>query len=137
MGMPITTKSTGICFAFPNVCLTPSPPGPPVPIPYPSIGQLSAAEKVCDGGSDGVYAGGNPVVTTGSEIKDTTGDAAGTGGGVASPGNFGKNVKFTNGSATVLANGNAVVRMFDPTTQNDGNCVGTVLGGLPTVLVGG
>lgn len=136
MGMPITTKSAGICFAFPNVCKTPNASGVDVPIPYPSIGQLSDAKKVCDGGSDGVFAGGNAVVTTESEIDDTTGDSAGVSGGVVS-GSFGKKVKFTKGSATVFANGNAVVRLLDPTTQNDGNCVGTVLGGFLTVLVGG
>jgi hypothetical protein len=37
----------------------------------------------------------------------------------------------------VFANGNAVVRLGDPTDQNNGNAVGKVLGGFPKVLVGG
>lgn len=132
MGKPITTTKGGICFAFPNVCLTPAPPGPDVPIPYPSIGQLNATEKT----SADVNAGSKPVVTVASEIKTTTGDAVGTGKGVIS-GKVGGTVKFTKGSATVFANNNAIVRMGDPTEQNDGNAVGTVLGGFPKVLVGG
>lgn len=132
MGAPVTTKQGGICFAFPNVCLTPAPPGPPVPIPYPSIGQLNTAHDT----ANKVKAGGFEVVTTKSKIDNTTGDAAGTSGGVTS-GTFGKAVEFTKGSASVFAQGDAVVRLGDPTKQNNGNTVGTVLGGFPRVLVGG
>lgn len=133
MGQPITTTQGGICFAFPNVCKTPAPPPPGnmVPIPYPSIGQLSAAKNT----AAKVKAGGAEVVTTASNIEATTGDAAGTGGGVKST-TFGKGVQFTQGSSTVFAEGNAVVRMGDPTSQNQGNATGTVLGGFAQVLVG-
>jgi hypothetical protein len=37
----------------------------------------------------------------------------------------------------VTIHGKAVVRMLDPTKQNDGNADGVVLGGVPNVLVGG
>jgi hypothetical protein len=130
MGKPITTKSNGICFAFPNVCLTPSGPSM-VPIPYPSVGQLSAVQDP----SASVHAGGNQVVTRASSIASTSGDAAGTGGGVQS-GTFGGEVRFKAYSGSVFATGSEVVRMFDQTEQNNGNAVGTVLGGVPTVLVG-
>lgn len=130
MGKPITTKAGGICSAFPNVCQTPSPTGT-VPIPYPSIGQLSSAS----GTATDVYAGNNLVVIKSSTISSSTGDAAGTGGGVKS-GSFGGSVSFKSASGTVFANGTGVVRMFDQTEQNGTNAVGTVLGGLPTVLVG-
>lgn len=133
MGMPITT-TTGICYAFPNVCLTPSGPNL-VPIPYPSIGQLSDAQDACKQ-PEGVFAAGNPVVTTKSTIPSTTGDAAGK-TGVVSGQQVGGKVEFPKGSTSVFAKENAVVRMFDQTKQNNGNCVGTVLGGVPTVLVGG
>ena len=132
MGMPITTDDGGICFAFPNVCLTPAPPSPDVPIPYPSIGQLSEAIDT----SEDVLAGGAKVVTEASQIEKTTGDEAGTSKGVPS-GTQGDKVTFPKGSSSVFANGNAVIRMFDTTEQNAGNAVGTVLGGNPTVLVGG
>lgn len=137
MGQPITTKQGGICSAFPNVCKTPAPPPPGnlVPIPYPSIGQLNTAHDT----ASKVLAGGFEVVTTKSKIDSTTGDAAGTGGAVAStpPNSVGKAVEFTKGSATVFAQGNPVVRMGDPTKQNNGNAVGSVLGGFARVLVGG
>lgn len=133
MGQPITTQSEGICFAFPDVCLTPAPPSPDVPIPYPNMGQLSAAKNV----AESVFAGGSKVITSNSQIDTTTGDEAGTSGGVAAPGNVGKEVKFVTFSQSVFAEGNNVVRMFDTTTQNGGNAVGQVLGGVPNILVGG
>ena len=80
MGQPITTAGQGICFAFPDVCLTPAPPGPNVPVPYPNIGQLSSAT----GTANSVKAGGNVVVTKDSTVSSTTGDEAGTAGGVIS-----------------------------------------------------
>lgn len=135
MGMPITTKTTGICFAFPNVCQTPTSAGT-VPIPYPSIGQLDDAKGVTDGGSDGVYAAGKPLVTVNSIIESTKGDSAGT-IGTTSGRPVGGPVTFPTGSSSVFANGHAVVRLLDPTEQNHGNARGVVLGGAPTVMAGG
>lgn len=138
-GRPITTNAGGICFAFPDVCLTPAPPAPPVPIPYPNIGQLGDTIKTSDGsqGTGQVTVGGNFVVlATASEIPVTTGDEAGSNGGVRS-GTIKGPVTFPRGSATVQIHGKPVVRMFDPTKQNNQNADGTVLGGVPTVLVGG
>jgi hypothetical protein len=37
----------------------------------------------------------------------------------------------------VFANGQAVVRQLDSTSQNEDNAVGQVMNGLATVLVGG
>ena len=129
MGKPITTNFGGICFAFPNVCDTVVGPAI-VPIPYPSIGQLSDAK----GTASSVLAGGSEVVTKASSIDTTTGDAAGQAG--VTSGTVGGPVSFTGSSATVFAEDSEVVRMFDQTDQNNGNAVGVVLGGLPTVLVG-
>lgn len=33
--------SGGLAMSFPDVCLTPSPPGSPVPVPYPNVGGSS------------------------------------------------------------------------------------------------
>ncbi|MBK4216490.1 DUF4150 domain-containing protein [Paracoccus caeni] len=125
MGKPITTTAGGICFAFPNVCLTQVGPAT-VPIPYPSIGQLSAA-----GGSGTVKAGGSNVVRQADTISSTTGDAAGQAGVTSGP------VEFVTASATVFAEGSPIVRLSDQTMQNSGNASGIVLGGFPKVLVGG
>ncbi len=137
MGQPIATKKAGfIAFAFPDVCNTQVGPAT-VPIPYPNIGQLSDATNISDGSNGNpVYAVGNPVILVNtSEIPTTTGDEAGALGGVTSGTTKGK-VEFTQGSSSVFVNNKAVVRMFDPTKQNNGNAVGTVMGGEPTVLVG-
>ena len=130
MGKPITTKSGGICFAFPNVCKTPVGPAV-VAIPYPSIGQLSDTT----GTASDVKAGGNEVVIKSSTIPSTTGDSAGSLLGVKSNTVSGP-VSFKSASGTVFANGQGVVRMFDQTEQNKDNAVGVVLGGFPQVLVG-
>ena len=134
MTKPVTVKGNGICFAFPNVCWTPAPiPSGKVPIPYPSIGQLEDAESC----AESVLINGKPIVTSNSSISSTTGDEAGTaGGGIISSSQGGK-VEFITFSMTVKAEDGHVVRFGDQTTQNDGNAVGTVLGGDPTVLVGG
>jgi hypothetical protein len=138
MGFPITTTTGGICFAFPDVCNTQVGPAT-VPLPYPNIGQLSDAQDTSTKAGDqgAVEVGGKPVVLADqSKIQTSTGDEAGSIGGITSGVTKGE-VKFTRGSATVQIHGKAVVRMFDPTTQNKGNAVGTVLGGVPNVLVGG
>jgi hypothetical protein len=134
MGKPITTTEGGICFAFPDVCTTPAAPSP-VPVPYPNIGQLADATLT----ATNVNARGNPVVLQNSTVSTTTGDEAGTAGGGVQSGTIKGPVTFTSFSSTVKANGQGVVRMFDSTDQNKGtkaNAVGTVLGGVPTVLVG-
>lgn len=137
MGRPVTTKNAAFqCFAFPDVCLTPAAPNP-VPIPYPNIGQFSDTEQASGAnGKDPVRIGGDPVVLKNSSIPRTSGDEAGTLGGVVQPFQMGK-AEFTTASLTVRVNGQGVVRLGDSTTQNQGNCVGTVLGGVPTVRAGG
>ena len=130
MGKPSSTNSGGTCFAFPNVSLTQVGPAQ-VPIPYPSIGQLSDAT----GTSSDVKAGGSAVVIKSSTISSTTGDSAGL-TGVKSGQPVSGNVTFKTSSNSVFANGQGVVRMFDQTEQNSGNAVGIVLGGFPQVLVG-
>ncbi len=126
MTQPITTKTSGICFAFPDICLTPTPGGT-IPIPYPNIGDLSQATKV----SSKVKIGGKPIVLENSEIPSTQGDEAGVSGGVASGKIMGK-VTFTTFSTKVKVEGKGVVRMGDTTLQNENNAVGTVLFGEPT-----
>ncbi len=37
--------SSGVAPSFPDVCLTPAPPAPPIPIPYPNIAQSSDAAQ--------------------------------------------------------------------------------------------
>lgn len=136
MSQPIAVDD-GQAFAFPNVCLTPVPSAPSVPIPYPSIADLSAAKPV----SENVTVGGKGVLLVDhSVVSSTKGAEAGADGGVTSMTNVGK-CEFPAGSSSVLINGKGVVRMGDQTHQNVGdpgpNAFGTVLAGDASVLVGG
>lgn len=70
-------SSSGIAAAFPDVCKTPAPPAPFVPIPYPNISKSSNTSK----GSKKVKMDGNPIMLKDSEFSTSTGDEAGTAGG--------------------------------------------------------
>ncbi len=131
MGQPVATQTSGgVCYAFPDVCKTPTPGGP-VPIPYPNTGDLGQAVNV----STTVKIGGKAVILQDSEIPVTTGDEAGVIGGVVSGVIKGK-ATFTSFSAKVRVEGKGVVRLGDATLQNDGNAAGTVMFGDPSVLGG-
>ena len=71
------TKGGGNCFAFPDVCKTPSPAGP-VPIPYPNI----ASQSTLQNGTTTVKAKGQMIAVKGSQYSSSNGDEAGTAGGV-------------------------------------------------------
>lgn len=135
MAQPIAIADQ-IAFAFPDVCLTPAPPAPPVPIPYPNIAQLANASPVSGTNGDPVTAGGTAILLEDSEVSSSSGDEAGVNGGVTSGLNMGP-CRMASYSSSVFVNGKAVVRFGDMTEQNDGNAVGTVLSAFPTVLVGG
>lgn len=134
MSKPIA-PAKGIAFAFPDVCKTPAPPGPPVPIPYPNIAQLSDAVDVAD--DLVVGSAGDKVLLAGSKVSISSGDEAGSAGGVTSGGIKGE-CEITQASSSVLygSEGKGVARFLDPTSQNDGNAQGMVLSAFPTVLVG-
>ena len=72
--------SGGITSAFPDVCKTPAPPAPPVPIPYPNIAKSSDTAN----GSSTVLCDGNPTCVKDSNFQVSTGDEAGSLFGVAS-----------------------------------------------------
>ena len=137
MGLPIATTKGGICFAFPDVCMTPIGTSD-VPVPYPNIGLLSEAKDVSDEEGKTVRVAGHYVILHTSKIENTKGDEAGT-KGVKSKTDVGGEVTFkieNNGSETVKINGVSVIRMTDKTLQNNGNANGIVLGGIPNVRCG-
>jgi len=136
MPQPIAIADS-IAFAFPDVCLTPAPPGPDIPIPYPNIAQLANATPVSGTNGDPVMAEGTAILLEDSEVSTSSGDEAGVSGGVANGGTNMGPCRMTTFSSSVFINGKAVVRFGDTTEQNDGNAVGTVLSAFPTVLVGG
>lgn len=113
---PMTTNDpAGQCMAMPNVCKTPAPPAGPIPIPYSSIAMTSdASASSC---SQKVVVANKKVLTTMSEISRTSGDEAGTAGGVVSGQNMGP-AKFQKGSAKITVEGNPPVYLTGMVGQN-------------------
>jgi hypothetical protein len=112
----VHAQSKGQVTFFPDVCLTPSPPAGPVPIPYPNTAMSSDADK----GAKSVTVDGNPILTEGSVFATSTGDEAGSNGGVVSGVTKGE-AKFILGSVDVMAEGKMVARALDQMTGNKGN----------------
>lgn len=112
----VHADSGGVTIAFPDVCKTPAPPAPFVPIPYPNIAKSSDTAQ----GAGTVKCDGNPVCVKDSNFSMSTGDEAGTLFGVASSKNKGK-AEFVNVSFDVKFEGKGVARAFDPMLHNDKN----------------
>ena len=102
----------------PDVCKTPTPSGP-VPLPYPNIALSSDLAL----GTTTVKVEGNPVATKDSIFATSTGDDAGSIGGVVSGVIKGK-AKFANYSMDVKYESKNVARLGDPMTMN-GNAPNT------------
>jgi len=113
---PASTKGGGQCFAMPDVCLTPAPPAPPIPIPYPNIGMVNQAKKT----ATKVKFAGKEVVTKKSEISRSSGDEAGVNKGAVSGMNMGK-VTFKKGSSKVKIQGQPCVHLTIMTGHNGSN----------------
>jgi uncharacterized Zn-binding protein involved in type VI secretion len=116
------TKQNGQCMAMPDVCKTPAPPAPPIPIPYPNI----AMPMMGNPATMKVLIAGMPALTKSSKISMSNGDQGGVAGGVVSGKIMGA-AEFILGSMVVKLEGNPAVRLGDPTKQNEGNAVGSVL----------
>jgi hypothetical protein len=108
--------SNGITTAFPDVCKTPAPPAPPIPIPYPNIAKSSDTSK----GASTVKCDGNPTCVSDSNFMMSTGDEAGSLLGVASNKIKGK-AEFVNYSFDVKFEGKGVARALDLMLHNDKN----------------
>lgn len=111
--LPATTKAGGVYFAMPDVCLTPAPPGPPVPVPYPNIAQVASTS----GAVDKVVIEMKETVVEGSKVPSTSGDEAGTNGGVMSGVNM-KEAQPKLFSTKVVAGGKKVVFVTAMTAHN-------------------
>lgn len=110
--LPATTQMGGLCFAFPDVCKTPTPGGP-VPIPYPNLSQPMLAVNT----STKVFVQLMPAVTLKSQIPISNGDEAGCLGGVASNVFIGP-TSFSKGSMKVMVEGMPWVQLTSMTRQN-------------------
>ncbi|HEY4248308.1 MAG TPA: DUF4150 domain-containing protein [Lacunisphaera sp.] len=115
-GLPASTKGGGMCQGMPDVCKTPAPPAPPVPIPYPNIGQMTMAVKT----ALKVKIVGMPVVIEMSEIPMSQGDEAGVAGGVVSGKNMDK-IVVKKGSMKVQVEGKGCAYLTCMTAHNGAN----------------
>jgi hypothetical protein len=106
--------SDGVALSFPDVCLTPSPAGPPIPVPYPNLAQSADTAQ----GTKSVIVEGNPVMVQGAVFSTSTGDEAGSAGGIASATTKGK-ARFVNYAFDVKLDGRCVARLGDPMTHNE------------------
>lgn len=105
----------GMNMATPDVCKTPSPPGAPVPIPYPNIAQGATANPGTV--AKKVLISGAPAHTLQTTIPMSNGDNAGVVGGVMSGMIMGP-CRHLMGATNVLIGGNPATKMTDPTGQN-------------------
>lgn len=120
--MFVCTMQNGMTMAMPDVCLTPAPPAPPIPMPYPNTGQLMMGVPPVPT----VLISGAPALNKASMVPISMGDEPGVNGGVSS-GTFIGPVKFVMGSMVVTIGGKPAVRLGDPIKGNNGNAFGTVM----------
>ena len=111
--------SGGMSMVFPDVCKTPAPPAPFVPIPYPNIGKASDTSQ----GTTKVEADGQMVMVKGAKYMMSAGDEAGSIGGVIS-GVFKQECEFMMYSFDVKFEGKNVCRLADPLFHNKKNIMG-------------
>jgi hypothetical protein len=97
---------------IPDVCKTPSPAGP-VPIPYVNV---AMSINLADGTTT-VKAMGFPVAIESSNVSLSSGDEAGTAGGVISSKNMGK-LSWSTASPNVKFEGKGVIRFTDVAGHN-------------------
>ena len=107
--------------SVPDICKTPAPPAPPVPIPYPNM----AMPPMGNPATMKVLICGMPALTKASKITISSGDEAGLAGGVVSGKNMGA-AEFILSSLVVQLEGNPAVRLSDLTKHNEGNTIGMV-----------
>lgn len=102
---------------IPDVCLTPAPPAPPIPIPYPNL----AVNEDLVGGSTTVFAdGGNMIATKSSHLSKSTGDEPGVAGGVMSGVNM-METSWLTYSMDVFIDGDNACRLTDKQAHNHFN----------------
>jgi len=110
--------SGGMSTVFPDMCKTPAAPSP-IPIPYPNIGQSSDTSQ----GPSSVKTDGEMPMVKGAQYSRSSGDEAGTLGGVISGVNMSV-CEYLLYSFDVKFEGNNVCRMGDQLWQNKKNIMG-------------
>jgi hypothetical protein len=110
--------SGGMSTVFPDVCKTPAAPSP-IPIPYPNIGQSSDTSQ----GPSSVKTDGEMPMVKGAQYSRSSGDEAGTVGGVLSNVNMSV-CEYLLYSFDVKFEGKNVCRLGDQLWHNKKNILG-------------
>ena len=110
---PAATKGGGKCFSFPDVCKVPAPPAPPIPTPFPNMGEPPAAT----GFSTKVKIDGQPAIMKGTQIPVTSGDEGGPLLGVSNPMIKGP-LEYKEGSSKVDVEGKPLSQLTSMTAHN-------------------
>jgi hypothetical protein len=113
------SQMMGVDFAFPDVCLTPAPPAPPVPLPYPNF----AAGPMGSPPATKILFMCAPAHNMGTVIRRTDGDNLGVSTGVASGTVMGSSRHLT-AAFTVLLLGKPATRLTSVSLQNSTNIPG-------------
>ncbi|WDE02883.1 DUF4150 domain-containing protein [Thalassomonas viridans] len=111
-------QSGGTSLVFPDVCKTPTPSGP-VPIPYPNTGKASDTSS----GTRKVKVDGQMAMVKGAKYSTSSGDEAGSAGGVVSGVTKGE-CEFMLYSFDVKFEGKNVCRLGDMLFHNKKNIMG-------------
>lgn len=117
---PIVHQGSGhVSVAMPDVCKTPAPPAPPIPVPYPNVGMSSQAVA----GPITVTTESLMPVVKGTQYALSSGDEAGSLGGVVSNMIMGP-CEFLLYSFDVKIEGKGACRLGDPMFHNKKNGIG-------------
>ena len=111
--------ANGMSMMFPDVCKTPAPPAPFVPVPYPNIGR---SPDTSDGPTTVMLEGKMPMAK-GAKYSRSQGDEAGTIGGMISSVNMGE-CEYMMYSFDVKFEGKNACRLGDPFFHNKKNIMG-------------
>ncbi len=111
----------GMDFGMPDVCLTPAPPAPPIPVPYPNTAQLPMAVPPTANMKHLISM--MPAHNLGTTIPMSMGDNAGVNMGVASGTVMGP-ARNTMGSTKVFTGGMPSTKMLSTAMQNSTNVPG-------------
>jgi hypothetical protein len=115
--LPASSTEKGQCVAFPDVCKTPAGPAVAL-VPYSNIAKLNQTNMAT--AAQTVFLVGKNAVTENSEITMSSGDEAGSIGGVVSSMNQGP-CKFKLGSSIVFIEGYAAAYCGTQIGQNGNN----------------
>lgn len=111
--------SGGFSLVFPDVCKTPAPPAPPVPIPYPNTGKSSDTSQ----GPSTVKTDGQMPMVKGAKYMMSSGDEPGVAGGIMSS-TVKQECEYLLFSFDVKFEGKNVCRMGDQLWHNKKNILG-------------